>query len=218
MLKKICTILLSGVILVGLCACDTKDEKDKNITISVFCEKDTCDELLNYLNSIDKSLKIESYDVSDEDNKELMMKVLEYFEFDSNDFKTPLTIINSKAVLGFDENKKEEYLDIIDSELESDSYNIVDRLKKGETIDEIKDSIKDDEKTPSDEKEPSQNQEPSNKDEQNSIQYTVKKGDYLSHIARMYNTTWNKIYEDNKNVIGNNPNLIKPGQVLIINS
>lgn len=48
------------------------------------------------------------------------------------------------------------------------------------------------------------------------VTYTVKKGDNLSKIAQKYNTTWQKIYEDNKDVIGDNPNLIKPGQVLIM--
>ena len=46
--------------------------------------------------------------------------------------------------------------------------------------------------------------------------YTVVKGDTLNSIAKKFNTTWQLIYEDNKDVIGNNPNLIKPGQVLII--
>lgn len=46
--------------------------------------------------------------------------------------------------------------------------------------------------------------------------YTVKKGDTLSGIASKYRTTWQKIYDKNKDVIGDNPNLIKPGQVLKI--
>lgn len=50
----------------------------------------------------------------------------------------------------------------------------------------------------------------------NKITYIVKKGDCLSAIAKKYNTSWRKIYEDNKNIIGDNPNIIKPGQVLII--
>ncbi len=48
------------------------------------------------------------------------------------------------------------------------------------------------------------------------IKYTVKKGDTLTSIAKKYNTTWQKIYNDNKSIIGSNPNLIKVGQVLII--
>ena len=51
---------------------------------------------------------------------------------------------------------------------------------------------------------------------ENVIKYTVKKGDNLSEIAEKYNTTWQKIYEDNKEVIGDNPNIIEPAQVLII--
>ena len=46
--------------------------------------------------------------------------------------------------------------------------------------------------------------------------YIVKKGDTLSGIASKYGTTYQKIYNDNKSVIGSNPNLIKPGQVLTI--
>ena len=43
--------------------------------------------------------------------------------------------------------------------------------------------------------------------------YKVKKGDTLSAIAKKYKTTWQKIAKDNALT---NPNLIKPGQVLII--
>ena len=46
--------------------------------------------------------------------------------------------------------------------------------------------------------------------------YIVKKGDTLSSIAKKYNTTWQKIYDKNKNIIGNNPNKIYPGQILTI--
>lgn len=49
--------------------------------------------------------------------------------------------------------------------------------------------------------------------------YTVQSGDTLWGIAqRAYNDPedWDTIYAANKQVIGNNPNLIKPGQVLQI--
>ena len=49
--------------------------------------------------------------------------------------------------------------------------------------------------------------------------YTVQPGDTLWSIAqRAYNDSedWDTIYQANKQVIGNNPNLIKPGQVLKI--
>ena len=48
--------------------------------------------------------------------------------------------------------------------------------------------------------------------------YTVKSGDSLSAIARKLtgSTNWQAIYEQNKSVIGSNPNMIKPGQVLMI--
>lgn len=44
----------------------------------------------------------------------------------------------------------------------------------------------------------------------------VEKGDTLSGIAKKYNTTWQKLYEKNKDVIGDDPNLIKVGMVLKI--
>lgn len=49
--------------------------------------------------------------------------------------------------------------------------------------------------------------------------YTVKSGDCLWKIAQQYygkGSDYTKIYEANKGVVGNNPNLIYPGQVLTI--
>lgn len=48
--------------------------------------------------------------------------------------------------------------------------------------------------------------------------YTVKSGDCLSSIARKLtgNSDWHTLYEQNKAVIGSNPNLIKDGTVLVI--
>lgn len=46
--------------------------------------------------------------------------------------------------------------------------------------------------------------------------YIVQRGDNLSKIAKKYNTTWKKIYNRNKSVIGKNPNRIYAGQKLII--
>ena len=51
--------------------------------------------------------------------------------------------------------------------------------------------------------------------------YTVQQGDNLSEIAqRAYNdgseASWTKIYNANRYVIGNDPNLIHPGEVLAI--
>lgn len=50
----------------------------------------------------------------------------------------------------------------------------------------------------------------------NEVIYIVKQGDNLSKIAEKYNTTWQKIYEDNKEIIGANPNIIQPNQKLVI--
>ena len=47
--------------------------------------------------------------------------------------------------------------------------------------------------------------------------YTVKKGDSLSKIAkRVYGDAqqWRKIYDANRTLIGDNPDLIHPGQSL----
>lgn len=46
--------------------------------------------------------------------------------------------------------------------------------------------------------------------------YVVKKGDSLSLIASKFNTTWQILYEKNKDIIGDNPDKIYPGQVLNI--
>lgn len=47
--------------------------------------------------------------------------------------------------------------------------------------------------------------------------YIVKKGDTLYSIAKKYNMTWKEIYEKNKKIIGDNPNIIKAGQIFVIN-
>jgi nucleoid-associated protein YgaU len=47
--------------------------------------------------------------------------------------------------------------------------------------------------------------------------YTVKKGDSLSEIAkRVYGDAqqWRRIYEANRDVVGDTPDLIHPGQTL----
>lgn len=48
------------------------------------------------------------------------------------------------------------------------------------------------------------------------VVYTVKEGDTLSKIAEKYNLNWKKLYEKNKDVIGDNPDLIFAGQKLVI--
>ena len=57
---------------------------------------------------------------------------------------------------------------------------------------------------------------PSDKSKIKPSTYIVKKGDTLIKIAIKYNLDWKKLYELNKNIIGDNPNLIKVGQVLNI--
>lgn len=46
--------------------------------------------------------------------------------------------------------------------------------------------------------------------------YIVKAGDCLCDIARRHNMKWTDLYNDNKDIIGNDPNLIYAGQVLKI--
>ncbi|MGW7525002.1 transglycosylase family protein [Streptomyces sp. NPDC054783] len=46
--------------------------------------------------------------------------------------------------------------------------------------------------------------------------YTVREGDTLSAIAERHGTTWQRIYAGNKKVIGDDPNLIVPGQRLAL--
>src|SRR5215213_4878136 len=44
--------------------------------------------------------------------------------------------------------------------------------------------------------------------------YTVKSGDSLSKIGSHHGVAWREIYEANKDVIGDDPDKIKPGQTL----
>ena len=47
-----------------------------------------------------------------------------------------------------------------------------------------------------------------------STTHTVKSGECLCEIARFYNMQWTDLYNDNRDIIGNDPNLIYAGQVL----
>lgn len=49
-----------------------------------------------------------------------------------------------------------------------------------------------------------------------SATYTVVGGDTLSLIGKKVGKPWKAVYEANKSVIGPNPNVIKPGQVLTL--
>jgi len=46
--------------------------------------------------------------------------------------------------------------------------------------------------------------------------YTVQHGDNLSAIGAKYGISWHAIYEANKDLIGDNPDVIHPGQELVI--
>ena len=46
--------------------------------------------------------------------------------------------------------------------------------------------------------------------------YTVKSGDTLSKIGQHHGVAWREIYEANKDVIGDNPDKLHPGQPLRI--
>jgi len=48
--------------------------------------------------------------------------------------------------------------------------------------------------------------------------YTVKSGDTLSAIGQRHGVAWRDIHEANKDVIGNDPDKIRPGQKLRIPS
>jgi LysM repeat protein len=45
--------------------------------------------------------------------------------------------------------------------------------------------------------------------------YTVKRGDTVVKIAAAHSQSWRALYQRNAGVIGSNPNLITPGQVLV---
>ncbi len=75
-------------------------------------------------------------------------------------------------------------------------------------------------KTPSEASVMSENNKQRSIPEQTQVKtYTVVSGDYLGKIARkVYGdpNQWQKIYNANKSIIGDNPNIVYPGQVYII--
>ncbi|WP_314827649.1 LysM peptidoglycan-binding domain-containing protein [Oribacterium parvum] len=72
---------------------------------------------------------------------------------------------------------------------------------------------------PADLSTPAQTRENLRTEPQTSTQeYTVKKGDTLTAIAKRLtgSSNWKQIYNANRSVIGGNPNRIYPGQKLVI--
>ncbi|WP_104530954.1 LysM peptidoglycan-binding domain-containing protein [Streptomyces specialis] len=53
-------------------------------------------------------------------------------------------------------------------------------------------------------------------DHSNGGTYTVQRGDTLSEIAQDHDTSWQQLWSDNAEVIGDNPDLIHPGQELSV--
>lgn len=98
--------------------------------------------------------------------------------------------------------KKGDYLGIIGSTGKSTGKHLHFAVKKGKAYVNPKDYLLGDKKI--------------QETLVNEFFYIVKKGDTLSKIAKKFQTTWKKIYQDNLSTIGNNPNLIKAGQELRI--
>ena len=46
--------------------------------------------------------------------------------------------------------------------------------------------------------------------------YTVRAGDTLSSIAARHGMTWQRVYAANRTVVGGDPDLIVPGQRLVL--
>ncbi len=57
---------------------------------------------------------------------------------------------------------------------------------------------------------------PNSSSQSSSVTYKVQKGDNLSSIAAKYGMSWKTLYEKNRKTIGSNPNVIYPGQILVI--
>jgi LysM repeat protein len=53
-------------------------------------------------------------------------------------------------------------------------------------------------------------------DYQGLLSHTVRKGENLTQIAQRYGTSVNALYDANRNIIGSNKNLIRPGQQFVI--
>lgn len=66
------------------------------------------------------------------------------------------------------------------------------------------------------EKAPQKVEEPSESRTTNAGTYRVKTGDTLSAIGESFNVDWHDLYTKNKTVIGDDPNLILPGQVITV--
>ena len=64
--------------------------------------------------------------------------------------------------------------------------------------------------------EPARTSTPSGHTDRNTSRgdHTVRAGDTLSGIAARYGTTWQRLYEANRSVIGGDPDVIVPGQRL----
>ncbi|MBN2699488.1 MAG: peptidoglycan-binding protein LysM [Bacteroidales bacterium] len=128
----------------------------------------------------------------EQEKAELILSHIKKFGFDTSDIR--VTVDDSKVILSGTVDKME------------DKNKIIVTAGNVEGIDTVDDRIS--VKTP----------EPTAPPEPEKQFYTVKKGDYLSKIAKQVYGNANKyniIFEANKPML-KDPNLIYPGQVLVI--
>ena len=116
-------------------------------SVAIYSEEDkNTNALFEYIDNTYPSMYIvEKHHVLNEEEKDLMIKVAEYFELNVEKIKKPLIVINANYIEGFNEKAKKKLAKITEQEFNiysSDAltyeeiayYNVVNKIKKGKDV------------------------------------------------------------------------------------
>ena len=121
-MKKVFSLLLCSILLFGLCGCDNSKENtltnsNNEIVVSVFYfDNAISKKLFSLLDDLgnEYNIKLNKYDIYDENSKELMNKVDSAFN-EEIDY-IPYIIINNKSLGTYKEEKNNELKEVVKQE------------------------------------------------------------------------------------------------------
>ena len=140
-MKKFLIILFAFLLLIPV---NVKAEKDKIIDIHLFylstCPH--CKSEMEYLDELGKdyNIKVHKYEVTDQENNNLLIKVQEIIDGRSNN--VPYTVIGNKYLIGFSNTRKLEIKNLVEAYSNNTYIDVVGGISDGSITADNYDDIK----------------------------------------------------------------------------